>query len=253
VVRIHGDGHLPVVAVVLDGVFDEVRKDHRHLQFVDFRNDLALRYERQFDIALLCERTDPAADDLCEFPDIDGGDDQFCLFVIQLDEAQQLADDLVFPVDLRIDVGQEFTVHVGRHVFFGKQRVSQNLHRCHRRFQFMGNVGDEFIAALVKRIHAGQHPVEGINDVLGFEIRVFLRDLCGEARLDLADFMESRSNGRTSICEKTSASERTMRSIMISSSSAWRVRTSFVAMIESVETEVSSTPRTVSSCDPLAA
>ena len=143
-IRVNRDVYLAMLLIVLDCIFDEIGEHKCHLHLIDLRHHRALHNQGDFDIPLLCQRTDAAADDLREIADIHLRDIHPDFLVVQLHEAEQIADDLVLPVDFRVNVSQKFPVHLHWDILILQKRIGQNLHGGHRRLQFMGDIGYKF-------------------------------------------------------------------------------------------------------------
>ena len=69
---------------------------------------------------------------------------------IKLYKLEQIGDDLVFSVDLLIDITQKLTVYLGRRIGLCDERIGKDLNGCDRSFKLMRNVGNKFLSGNLK-------------------------------------------------------------------------------------------------------
>ena len=187
VVSVHCDGHLSVLAVVFDRVFHQVSQNEIDLCLVHLGDHFVFVHQGQFNIPKLRDGAQASEHVIRQFVDVCSGDLQIHVCAVLPDQGQEVGDDLVFPVDLVVDVLQEFPVHSRIDIFLRQERSREHFHGSHGGLELMGDIRDELLPRLVQCVHSAQNIVKSIGNMSGFRIHGGLDRFVGVPLLDLTD------------------------------------------------------------------
>ena len=150
---------------ILDGVVHQVIEHLAQLLGVPGSLDLVLYRHFQANIPLLRQGPQPPGGIVHQLVQLQQLGLELHAPAIDMHQGEQIAHDGVEPVDLPVDVAQEFPGHIRVVGLLVQQRLQQDLHGRQGRLQFVGGVGHELIAALVQAFQALAHHVERLRQL----------------------------------------------------------------------------------------
>ena len=172
-VDIQGYMHPAVVLVVLDAVFHQIGNGKGQLRTVNLGYDRLIALQGDLNPAPCGDRTKTLQNQCDQVVNVGLLDMDIRGSPVHLDQLEQIGDDLVLPVDLLADILHEFLVHLIRNfseLRLLDQGIREDLHGSHGRFQFMGDVRDEFLTGFLLGLQPAAHLIVSVREKLRLRI-----------------------------------------------------------------------------------